>query len=226
MSIRLFCADLDGTLVGNPESSRRFRIAWEGLEEGRGPLLCYNTGRLVDDAMSLIGHEGLPVPDYVIGGIGTQIHAPRLERPVPELGRSWASGWDLERIEQVLLGFPGVIRQPPRHLHPYKSSWYLHRATDETVADLRQQLARAGLAVTVVYSSMRDLDVLPLDTDKGKALQRLCEHLDIPLHAVLVAGDSGNDISMFLLPGVRGSVVENAQPELHGAVVGRPTFTA
>jgi hypothetical protein len=39
---------------------------------------------------------------------------------------------------------------------------------------------------------------------------------------VLVAGDTGNDSSLFLLPRVRGIVVENAQPELIEAVVKLP----
>ena len=46
------------------------------------------------------------------------------------------------------------------------------------------------------------------------------------LDKVLVAGDTGNDISMFQLPGVQGIVVENAQPELTEALVKIPTFNA
>ncbi len=48
----------------------------------------------------------------------------------------------------------------------------------------------------------------------------------MPLENVLVAGDTGNDSSLFLLPGVHGTVVENAQPELIEAVVPVPTFNA
>jgi hypothetical protein len=111
-------------------------------------------------------------------------------------------------------------------LHPYKSSWYLMQAGPETIKALEKQLADAGLHVTVIYSSSRDLDVLPMDTNKGAALRWLSERIGIDPAEVLVAGDTGNDASMFLLPRVRGIVVENAQPELIEAVVKRPTFNA
>src|SRR5207244_9987018 len=118
--------------------------------------------------------------------------------------RVFSKGWDLKRIEQILSSFPGVTRQPPQFLHPYKSSWYLHQAPPEVIENLKRQLADAGSEVTVVYSSMRDLDVLPAKTNKGSALQWLCDKINVPLVNVLVAGDTGNDSSMFLLPGVKG----------------------
>ncbi|MEW6161012.1 MAG: HAD family hydrolase, partial [Verrucomicrobiota bacterium] len=102
----------------------------------------------------------------------------------------------------------------------------LQMASPETIELLTKQLAEAGLKVCVIYSSGRDLDVLPANTSKGHALSWLCERLALPLGQVLVAGDTANDSSMFLLPGIKGIVVENAQPELHEAVVHLPTFGA
>jgi sucrose-6F-phosphate phosphohydrolase len=224
--VQFFCSDLDGTLWGNPKAARRFKAAWEALPGNTRPLLCYASGRLVHDVIDLLATRLLPWPDYIIGGVGTQIYDGRRKRLLSEFSEQFSAGWQLEKIEAIVGTFPGVTRQPPQFLNPCKSSWYLPQATRETIAVLERQLVDAGLQVCVVYSSARDLDVLPADSTKGGALDWLCRRFGMSLDRVLVAGDTGNDASMFLLPGVQGIVVENALPELIEAVVKIPTFNA
>jgi sucrose-6F-phosphate phosphohydrolase len=224
--IRLFATDLDGTLLGNPESAQRFKKAWEALLPEKRPLLVYNSGRTVKDTQTLIAARLLPGADFIIGGVGTELYDHRQRSEVPDFAAQFGEGWDLAKVEAIVGSMPGMERQPPEFLHPYKSSWYWHRADREQIDDLRRRLQEAGLQVAVVYSSLRDLDVLPGRANKGNALAWLCTRLGVLLEQVLVAGDTGNDSSMLLLSGVKGIVVENAQPELFEAVVKLPVFVS
>jgi hydroxymethylpyrimidine pyrophosphatase-like HAD family hydrolase len=65
----------------------------------------------------------------------------------------------------------------------------------------------------LVYSSNRDLDVLPRGVDKGAAAAFLANEWNYPAARVIVSGDSGNDLAMFQA-GFHGIVVGNAHSEL------------
>ncbi len=225
-SIRLFSSDLDGTLLGNPEATRRFKFAWEALDPAARPLLAYNSGRLVDDLRRFIDDGTLPAAEFYIGGVGTQIYDARAGAFLTEFHAHLRTGWDLALVRQIVGQFPGARAQPDEFQHEFKSSWFLDRAPRSAVRELRAQLALAGLEVNVVYSSSRDLDILPRHATKGGALSWLAPRLGIALDETLVAGDTGNDASMFRLPGVRGIIVENAQPELFEATVDIPIYTS
>lgn len=138
-------------------------------------------------------------------------------------------GWDRERVAAVSGRFPELILQQQSEQRPHKVSYKLFAAdaaqANGTVSNLRSALAAAGLDANVVFSGGEDLDVLPARASKGKALSFLLRQIEgalgssseetsTPTPLVLVAGDSGNDIDLFAVPGVRCCMVANAHPEL------------
>lgn len=224
-NIRLFSTDLDGTLLGNPAAVQRFAHTWHSIPRGRRPLLVYNTGRTVADTRTLVATRQLPEADYIIGSVGTELHD-SLYTCGEHFRAQFTANWNLDAVERVMSEITTARRQPAEFHHPFKSSWYWVRARREEIAEIESRLRDAGIDASVVYSCRYFLDIIPRCAGKGAALRWLCERLHVPLRNVLVAGDTANDSSMFLLPAVKGIVVENALPELLAEVVRREIFVS
>lgn len=215
-TIRLFSTDIEDTLLGDPRGSGDFRLAWESLGANR-PLLVYNTSRSISDTQWLVLEHRMPPPDFIIGALGTEILDPVDARAAEEY-RAWIKpGWDRALVGGIVDDIAGVHRQPAEFLNPCKMSWYWHLASAADLTHLRLRLEQAGLEVSVSYSGGGFLDVTPRQAGKGNALQWLCRRIGVSLPQVLVAGASGNNGSMFALPGVHGIVVGNASRELFDA---------
>lgn len=225
--VRFFSTDLDGTLIGKPDALERFAATWKRLQKrARRPRLCYSTGRMLDEMLDLIGNGQLLEPDYMICGVGTSIYSFRKREVIKEFSDILEDGWNREKAEEIMESLTNATRQPKKYQAPFKTSWYLEHATETELTHLESALEEAGLDVNVVYSSSRDLDILPKYANKGNALVWLLKRLRISPTEALVAGDTGNDSAVFQIKGVRGIVVGNAQPELHEHTVGLDVYRA
>ncbi|MFK7851230.1 MAG: HAD-IIB family hydrolase [Akkermansiaceae bacterium] len=224
-NVRLFCTDLDGTLLGDSDECDRFSKAWENHVVDR-PFLVYSTGRLDGDAKRVIHEHKMPQPDYYISGVGTMIFDTNSETMLSSFSELLNEGWDLAEVTKLVSKISGIRRQPEEQQHPWKSSWFWKERSAEEIEDLRGSLKEAGLSAQIIYSTSLDLDVLPLAANKGNALQWLAKELGVRLDEIVVAGDSGNDSSMFKVPSVRGIAPSNSSPELLREIENSPVFRA
>lgn len=202
----ILATDLDGTLVGDPEGLQQLLGFYE--EQPYNVSLIYITGRYHDSAMALINQEQLPMPDVLVTDVGTSIFAHGFQKD-PEWAARMLEGWEPERIEAIAASIEGLAKQPL----PLENRCSYFAEGVEPVEDLRRQLEDAGISHKLVFSGGRDVDVLPLQSGKGEALEYILEKYKIEDAKLLVAGDSCNDLEMLTL-GFPSVIVGNAQPEL------------
>jgi sucrose-6F-phosphate phosphohydrolase len=208
--LNLLVCDLDGTLLGDGRALEQF-AAWYSRARVDTRLV-YASGRFVKSVRKSINTSPLPEPDGIIGGVGTEIYDVAAARRMPMWPPSIFE-WNPYKVREVCASHADLIPQPEELLSYHKVSFYGFDLSQAFIDNLKRQLAVAGQRVTIVYSSNRDLDILPADADKGAATAHVANRWRIDPQRVLVAGDSGNDLAMFQA-GFRGIVVGNASPEL------------
>ncbi len=224
----LFSTDIDGTIFDGPETAEIFAAFWKNLQElPEKPILVYNTGRLLGDVQALVESTSLPAPNYIISGVGTEIFDCSASSEVEAWNESLSGSWNFDSVYELISSKVSDIEpQPDECQNPFKCSWFYYDKAREDLDRIATMLESAGIDAQVIYSSNRDLDLLPAGANKGNALKWLAAWKGIPLQHVAVAGDSGNDASMFLVDEVYGVVVSNAEEALAHAVSGGNIFMA
>ncbi len=205
----MLATDLDGTfLAGDPAHRQQLYRLVDRHPEIR---LTFVTGRGLEAVMPLLADPSLPRPDYVICDVGGTAVDGRTLQPIQPLQTRIDRRWPGEHaVAEAMAGFPGLARQDVPQ--DRRCSYF---CDPQVLAPLRSDIEAAarGLGCSVLYSADRYLDILPPDTDKGRTLAALADHLELPHERVLVAGDTLNDLSMYL-SGFQGVCVGESEPAL------------
>ncbi|MGD2129204.1 MAG: HAD-IIB family hydrolase [Lysobacterales bacterium] len=206
---RAVFSDLDQSLLGDPESLKRFAQVLR--ENRRRVTFGIATGRRIDSALAVIKRYGLQAPDVLISGLGTRIH---YGSALSE-DQHWADhvdhDWNLSRVRRLLDELPGLELQPRNMQSPLKISWYYDPSKAPPPEEIIAILHQAEVTANVFASFGQFLDIVPARASKGNALRYAALRLDIPLEQILVAGGSGTDEDM-----IRGNTLGVVVANRHG----------
>lgn len=212
----VLATDLDGTFLGGAEADRRRLYDW--IEGNRRTIgLVFVTGRDPEFIAELCA-GGVPLPDYVVGDVGTTIAhvgGDGAIEPIAELEAEISAAWDDrgEAVRRTLDGHPGLQLQETAFR--YRVSYHL--APDDYCRTAEDKIADLGLDFLI--SDNRFFDVLPKGVSKGPSLRRLMSWLRVEERRVLAAGDTMNDLSM-LASGLPAVAVGGSEPALLDRLTG------
>jgi len=203
----ILATDLDGTLVGDPDGLQQLLEFYE--EQVYDVSLIYITGRYFDSALSLIEEENLPIPDILVTDVGSSIYTGNSFDKDLEWQKRIKANWMPDEIHAIAATVPGLTKQPM--FLENRCSYYV--ADEKPVEEFRNKLTASGIPHKLIFSGGKDVDIVPEESGKGRALQYLLDKYKVEDAKLLVAGDSGNDLEMLTL-GFPSVIVGNAQPEL------------
>ncbi len=207
----LLISDVDYTLLGDDDDLAKFSN-WYDRNKSHVRLVL-TSGRFSDSIIESIETTLLPDPDVVIGGVGSEICFYPSREVVPGWPVCQLEHWDGDRARSILAGFKRLEPQADKFQSDYKVSYFLRDADPSELKQICTMLLEQSIRPELVYSSKRDLDVLPEGCNKGSAAEYVAHYLGFEACDVIVCGDSANDIAMFDY-GFRGVIVGNAHPEL------------
>lgn len=216
--MRVLVTDLDGTFLGG--SADHFAELTQLLSvDDQTTRLVYCTGRALHKVQPLIASGQLPRPSAIIGDVGTSLwdgHGQSLSAEVDQLisGR-WADS--RPRVTAALQAIEHLL--PQDGCGPNRMSYtYSHPQAVERATPIVEALGLDALKSDGIY-----FDVLPKGINKGATVLALMQLWGLSEQDVVVAGDTLNDLSMFLT-GLPSVVVGNAEAALLEALPLNPNI--
>jgi sucrose-phosphate synthase len=211
VSERLLVCDIDNTLIGD-------KVALEQLVEklrDAGDRVGFGvaTGRRIESAKKVLNDWKVPVPDFFITSVGSEIHYGTKLFEDNGWKRHIDYRWKPDAIREAMRDMPGIRLQPREDQREFKISYFIEPKKAPMMREIIRHLRKLDLHVNAIYSHQAYLDLLPVRASKGAALRYLADKWEIAIDRVLVAGDSGNDVEM-LNGDTLGVVVGNHSPEL------------
>ena len=237
----LVAMDVDGTLLNSEHEVPHENVAAINAVRSAGVLATLVTGRSSFSLKPVFEQLELDIPYICSGGaeIIDPIQGKSIDRRVIErsdLEFVVASGRERNAAMFYTLSDGIYYEAPPGSMDDLKPSrGYQLTEIDDILSDhtalptkvaiygdlkklkqIEAAIQKQASAVHMAYPLETFLDVTRVDANKGAALIRLANHLEIPQERVLAIGDADNDLSMFKVAGV-SIAMGNAAPHVKAA---------
>ncbi len=226
--MKLFASDLDGTLIPLEDDERYLQAISTLAEELSAHKVdtVFVTGRRLELTLDAIEKYSLPSPRYLITDVGTSIYSQQatgawtLDSRYADTLRAVWKGKSGEQISAIVPDIAGLRPQEKVCQGEFKRSYYLELSLN--YEEVRQQILAAmqkeELDVELIHSvdplkNLGLLDILPAEASKLSALTFLMGQLQHDSSEVVFAGDSGNDLEVFL-SGLPAILVSNTPEEI------------
>jgi sucrose-6F-phosphate phosphohydrolase len=232
----LICTDLDRTLLpnGNQPESRGARERFAHLVARPNVALAYVSGRHRELVMEAIAEYQIPLPDFVIGDVGTSIYSINdtqwliWQSWLDEIAPDW-SGLRREDLHALLDQLDPLRLQPPAKQNRFKLSYYTPPDinADQLLDEIARRLQAHHINASLIWSVDETvpvglIDVLPQRATKLHAVRFLINQAGFEIEHTVFAGDSGNDLPVLASP-VHSVLVANATPEVRKEAVALAT---
>lgn len=205
----LLVSDLDGTMIGDNDALNRLSKIISNFREKL--IVAFNSGRTPASMRTTINrYSNLPFPDYLIGALGTEIEYGPSGIHILDFRLLIDEDWDRVTIVSILEKI-NLRMQIDEDQTPHKISYWVNKK--RTYEQVVNCLDSARIRAKVVYTDGIYLDIIPIRAGKGQAIEYLRNKILISPQNVIVAGDSDNDLDMFITP-YKGIIVGNATGEL------------
>ncbi|MBF0447070.1 MAG: glycosyltransferase [Magnetococcales bacterium] len=215
---RAIFSDIDQTLLGDPEALKSFNALINNNR--RCTTFGIASSRNLNSALGAIRKHGIPMPDVLIAGMGSEIYyAPKLVSDV-----AWRRHidhlWTPRGVKRALAEVPGLTLQGDKNQGAFKVSYFLDRKIAPSLREINSLLHQNDQTVNVTLSFERYLDITPIRVSKGLAMRYFADQWNIPVQNILAAGGSGADEDM-LTGNTLGVVVANRYNEELSQLVDR-----
>lgn len=218
----ILATDIDRTLVpdGNAPYDGSLPRLLQKVQENN-IILVYVSGRNCALLKQALTEYSIPVPDYFIGSVGTEIYKKEgedlreytlwqqeLQRTNPD--------WDRNALISRIGEKDGLSLQEDAVQNEYKISFYVDMPDRQAdyVKYVSDKLTSLHMKATILSSIDVErqkglIDVVPENATKLGAMEFLRQELGVQKSDMIYAGDSGNDI-LVLASCYKGILVKNA----------------